>query len=254
MLLARSPIVERTTTARASAPLFLSVLGGTLRAMSDTVSGLGWIDLAANAPGIRVSHEAARQRQAHGVGADRSWRVGADGELIVAGLLRELTSPSGLARAVRRAPRWRVLHSVPLMAGVGAGDIDHLLIGPPGVVTINTKHHRGGRLVIDGNLITVDEFTTDYVQQARDEAASTAAALGTRLRACGREALARRLVVHPVVAVHGGALQVLRWPLGVTVATTTTLVHALRTMPPVIDAGAVEEIYAIARRSTTWSS
>jgi hypothetical protein len=46
-----------------------------------------------------------------------------------------------------------VLHSVPLLdaAGRGRGDIDHVLIGPPGAVTINTKHHRAGRLELDGD-------------------------------------------------------------------------------------------------------
>lgn len=212
------------------------------------MSDPGWIDLATNAPGISVSHKAARQRQVLGVGADRSWRVGADGEVIVAQLLRELTAPSGFVRAVRRPPPWRVLHSVPL----GEGDIDHLLVGPPGIVTINTKHHRGGRLVVDGDMVTIDDITTTYVQQARTEATVTAAAIGSRLRAAGRHDLARRLVVHPVVAVHGGVLRVVRWPRGVTITTTNTLVHALRSMPAVIDDAAIPEIYAIARRSTTW--
>lgn len=224
--------------------------------MSSTVSGLGWIDLAGNAPGISVSHKAARKRQALGVGSDRSWRVGADGERIVAALLHGLTAPSGLARAVsrqaRRQAQWRVLHSVPL--GDGERDIDHVLVGPPGIVTINTKHHRGGRLVIHGDLISVDEFRTTYVQQARSEAAIAAAAVGARLRAAGHHALAERLAVHPVIAVHGGVLQVVSWPRGVTVTTTNTLLHALGSMPGVLDGAEVEEVYAIARRSTTWSS
>lgn len=220
--------------------------------MSSTVGGLGWFDLAGNAPGISVSHKAARKRQALGVGSDRSWRIGADGERIVAALLHELAAPSGLARAVRRQARWRVLHSVPL--GDGERDIDHVLVGPPGLVTINTKHHRGGRLVIDGDLVTVDEFPTAYVQQARGEAAIAAAAIGVRLRAAGHQALAERLVAHPVIAVHGGVLRVVRWPRGVTVTTTNTLLHALGSMPRVLDAAGVEEIYGIARRSTTWST
>jgi hypothetical protein len=33
---------------------------------------------------------------------------------------------------------WRVLHSIPL---ANKADIDHLLIGPGGVFSINTKHH-----------------------------------------------------------------------------------------------------------------
>ena len=45
----------------------------------ERVGGRGG-DLADNVPGIGVTHEAARRRQSEGVGADRSWRVGADGE------------------------------------------------------------------------------------------------------------------------------------------------------------------------------
>lgn len=112
------------------------------------VAGSAWHggpdDLAGNAPGIGVSYEAARRLHTDGTGADHSWRLGADGEITVAAVLSALTEPSRLDRLRRRAPAWRVLHSVPV--GTGRGDIDHVLIGPPGVVTINTKHHRAGRL------------------------------------------------------------------------------------------------------------
>lgn len=73
-----------------------------------------WTDLARNAPGIGISHEAARRRQSEGVGSDRSWRVGADGEVRVTEVLGELTEVSRWDRLRGRGPRWRVLHSVPL--------------------------------------------------------------------------------------------------------------------------------------------
>ena len=52
------------------------------------------MDLACNPPRIGITYQAARRRQAEGVGADRSWRVGADGEFAVAQLLATLTEPS----------------------------------------------------------------------------------------------------------------------------------------------------------------
>lgn len=207
----------------------------------------GWSDLAANVPGIGASHEAARRLLAGGTGADRNWRLGAEGERIVAALLSELTTARG---ALRRRPRWRVLHSVPL--GRGPTDIDHLLVGPPGVVTINTRHLRGGRLHVDGEHVVVDGISTEHVALSRREAARTAGALGAALRAAGQHALAEGLVVRPVIAVHGGVLDVERWPTGVTLTTSNTLVHALRTMPERIDAAAVDTVYTLARRSTTW--
>ena len=53
---------------------------------------------------------------------------GARGEEHVGALLNELT-----------ADGWRVIHD----ASFGRGNIDHILIGPPGVFTIETKSHPG---------------------------------------------------------------------------------------------------------------
>ncbi len=103
-----------------------------------------WRDLATNAPGAAVRVQATALRDAAPVRTffarlikrrtnERAWRLGADGEVLVA---REL------ARVVRTDPRWRVLHAVPV--GTGDSDIDHLVIGPGGVFTVNTKHHPGG--------------------------------------------------------------------------------------------------------------
>jgi hypothetical protein len=58
--------------------------------------------------------------------ADRALR-GAEGERKVGAILEGL------------APTWHVLHGVWL----GHGDIDHVLIGPGGVFTIETKSNRG---------------------------------------------------------------------------------------------------------------
>ena len=53
-------------------------------------------------------------RQADGAGADRSRRVGADGEFEVAALLATLTGVSRWDRWRGRGPGWFVLHSVEL--------------------------------------------------------------------------------------------------------------------------------------------
>ena len=213
----------------------------------------GWTDLATAAPGIRITHEAARRRHAEGPGADRSWRVGADGEVVVAGLLSQLTAPTPLERVRGRPGRWRVLHSVPLPRGDGRpSDIDHLLVGPPGVVTINTKHHRRGRVVIDGDDVFVGELATRYVPAARLEGEIATALLGAALGRSGAGALAARLPVRPFVTVVGGALWVERWPAGVTFTTDHGLVHALRSLPAQLTVDEVGVVYEQARRSSTW--
>lgn len=58
---------------------------------------------------------------------DHRWYKGALGEIAVGRLLERLGA------------EWTVLHAVPV--GTGASDIDHILIGPAGVFTLNTKNH-----------------------------------------------------------------------------------------------------------------
>src|SRR5271166_6165691 len=54
--------------------------------------------------------------------------IGAAGEEHVGGLLDELADQ-----------RWRVIHD----ASLGRGNVDHILIGPGGLFTIETKSHPG---------------------------------------------------------------------------------------------------------------
>lgn len=62
-----------------------------------------------------------------GTHPSQSWRVGAAGERRVAEDLRSRT---------RADPLWQSLHSVPV--GTQGSDIDHVVLGPGGVFTINT--------------------------------------------------------------------------------------------------------------------
>ncbi|MGI5129593.1 nuclease-related domain-containing protein [Pseudonocardia sp. CA-107938] len=202
-------------------------------------------DLAATPAGIHVTHEAARRRRSEGPGADRSWRIGADGEIAVAAVLSRLTQESVLDRALGRAPRWRVLHAVPL--GLSEGrmrDIDHLVLGPPGVVTINTHHHPRGRVVVEGDSVLVGGRSVEHVASARAEAARAEEALSAAL---GRPVRAR-----PIVALVGALLWQRRAPAGVTVCTAADLVATLNALPPVWGRSEVADAFAAARRPATW--
>lgn len=85
-----------------------------------------------------------------------SWYAGAVGEIAVAGILSWL------------GPEWTVLHSVPV--GPTGADIDHVVIGPPGVFTINTKNHAGQRVWISGWSMFVSGHSTPYISKAASEA------------------------------------------------------------------------------------
>lgn len=71
----------------------------------------------------------------------RGWYLGVHGERWVA------------ARLSLLGPEFTVLHSVPV--GNGDSDIDHVVIGPPGVFTINTKYSPGKRIWSAGHGVYV---------------------------------------------------------------------------------------------------
>jgi hypothetical protein len=219
--------------------------------LADTRWHGGPDDLARNAPGIGITHEATRRRQTEGVGADRSWRLGADGEATVAEILHKLTTPSPLDRLRHRPPTWRVLHSVPV--GTGRGDIDHVVIGPSGVVTINTKHHRAGRLALDGEQLVVNGRATDYIPKARREAERAATLLTTALSAVGHPELAAQMRVRPVLAIVGGRVLVTQWTPGVAIVMTRELLGTLTALPDVLDYAEVGVIYNVARHRMVWT-
>lgn len=85
----------------------------------------------------------------------RPWFDGARGELEVARLLRELGDD------------WTVLHSVPV--GKSGTDIDHILIGPAGVFTLNTKAVRG-HVWVGRSRILVNGRREDYIVKSEREA------------------------------------------------------------------------------------
>ncbi|MFJ9343456.1 nuclease-related domain-containing protein [Streptomyces sp. NPDC101733] len=71
-----------------------------------------------------------------------SWYTGLEGERRVGRELERLV-PLG----------WRVLHGIEKGNG---GDIDHLMIGPGGVFTVNTKHHRGASVWVGDSMAKIN--------------------------------------------------------------------------------------------------
>lgn len=71
----------------------------------------------------------------------RPWYQSALGELQVAHQLAKL------------GPRWTILHSVPI--GERGSDIDHIVIGAAGVLTINTKFHEDARIWVGSKRLLV---------------------------------------------------------------------------------------------------
>ncbi len=97
--------------------------------------------------------------------AARSWFKGALGERRVA------------AELDRLGPVFTVLHAVPI--GTGSTDIDHLVIGPTGVFSINTKNHSGQQVFVGGGSFMVGGGRTSHIGAAQSEGRKATRLLST---------------------------------------------------------------------------
>lgn len=131
-----------------------------------------WTDLAAHRPGQLVREQAAAKWEADKAESklfaygsrffdaktdERAWRVGTEGEEYIGAKLDRL-----------RDRGWYVLHSVPV--GKRGSDIDHVVIGPGGVFTVNTKNHHGKKIWVGRYQIRVNGRPVTYLRDARFEA------------------------------------------------------------------------------------
>ena len=159
------------------------------------------------------------------------WYLGALGELEVARRLNEL------------GPGWYVLHSVPI--GAGASDLDHVVIGPAGVFTINTKHHRGAHVWVVAKQIQVNRQRTDHVRNAAFEGRRAAKLLSV--------AAGMPVDVTPTIAVVGaGRVTVKERPPDVVVLRETELVRWMRRRPAVLTPSQVQHLAGVAVQPSAW--
>ena len=166
----------------------------------------------------------------------RPWRLGMDGEVIIGRLLEQF---------VQNDPRWRVLHAIPV--GKSGSDIDHLLIGPSGVYTLNTKHHPGANVFVAHDAVLVNGTKYPYVRNSRHEAERA----GRLLSAACKKPVPTAGVIVPVGIQK---FVVKAQPRDVVVIPRTRLAAWLAAGPVELDATAVEVIYRAARRVETWGS
>ncbi len=183
-------------------------------------------------PKGRVRHAVARL-----VGAktnERAWRIGADGEVAVADQLARL------------GPQWHLLHAV--RVGDRGSDIDHVVIGPGGVFTVNAKNHPHANVWVGGDTFMVNGQRLPYVRNSRFEARRAARMLtehvGFPVDATG---------VIAVMGAHKGLTIKAQPEDGKVVVTQRKRIRQLLLKrPPTLTAPEIDAIYEVARRSTTW--
>ncbi|GAA2438677.1 nuclease-related domain-containing protein [Streptomyces glaucus] len=161
-----------------------------------------------------------------------SWRKGLAGERRVGAELNRLGRHG-----------WRVLHSIPLANKV---DIDHLLIGPGGVFSINTKHHHKRAVWVGDDSVKVDHGKpAPYARKSRAEANRVVRVLE---RYCDFP-----VPVEPVLVFVGvSELKVVATQLSVRVYEERQ-VAALAPLSGVLTADQVEQVYSVARHRQAWA-
>lgn len=161
-----------------------------------------------------------------------SWRKGLAGEWRVGAELNRLARHG-----------WRVLHSIPLADKV---DVDHLLVGPGGVFSINTKHHHDKAVWVGDDAVKVNRGKpAPYARKSRAEAKRVARALE---RYCGFP-----VPVEPVLVFVGVTdLKVVATQLSVRVYQERQ-VAALAPLSGVLTAEQVEQVYSVARHRQAWN-
>jgi hypothetical protein len=198
--------------------LSANTAGGAARAKRDEVNAQAPVrNLVARVLGVKTD--------------ERAWRVGATGEEKVG---KELTKlPDG----------WHVLHAVQVSdAGT---DIDHVVIGPAGVFTLNTKRHPDGKVTVYERALYVNGTKVDYVQKSRGEARRAARLLTD---ACGFPVPVRSAIVFVDLADISEKGR----PSDVLITTRRRLVSVLQGLPASMRADEVRAIHHQARNSRTW--
>lgn len=161
----------------------------------------------------------------------RSWYLGALGEIVVA------------ERLERLGPDWRVINAVPV--GAAGSDIDHVVVGPAGVFTINTKAHANKRVWAAGNALRINGFQQGYLRSSLHEAQRASRLLTS--------AVGRQIDVTPLIVMVGVSElnHGLRRP-EVDVVTSRGIVRNLKRRRAILSPGDVAEISQVASRRGTW--
>lgn len=160
------------------------------------------------------------------------WYSGALGEIEVAALL------DGLGED------WYVIHAVPV--GTRGADVDHVVIGPPGVVVVNTKRHLGAGVWVGERAVLVSGMKVNWLSAADTEADR----VFKRLDRCWDGPL---FVVATIAVVGINTIKFGGRPAnGVSVVTSRDLVEHLKGMRQRLGPSQVQALAQVVDDPATW--
>lgn len=162
---------------------------------------------------------------------ERAYRLGAVGEEEVGRRLAKLDQD-----------RWLVLHDI--IRNASGTNVDHVVIGPAGVFSLNTKHHPKAKIVVTERGFRVNSYRASYLPVAVSEATKVALVLGV--------AVGFPVQVRPVIVVMGAELEVRSAPPDVSVIRRRDLPKWFLKLPDALDDQQVKELMRVAGRPSTW--
>ncbi|MFJ6280212.1 nuclease-related domain-containing protein [Arthrobacter subterraneus] len=148
-----------------------------------------------------------------------AWETGALGERIVAERLAELESE-----------HWRILHDVH-WPGRPKANLDHVVVGPGGVVVLDTKNWTG-TVELRGGELRQNGYRTARIDSVLDQASAVSALLEPQ----------HRHLTAGWICLVGQADLAGRTNSGVRIEGAGTLIPALRSLPTVLDIVAIDVV------------
>ena len=136
---------------------------------------------------------------------------------------------------------WCLVSDVPV--GERGAHIDHVLVGPPGVFTVNAKNLTG-HVWVGASGIRVDGHATDFVHTAVEEAKRAARLLAA--------ALDRPVDVRPVLAILADGWSVQEPHDDVFIGAPRGVKDWLQRLPSTLEPLEVARITAVAADPMTW--
>ena len=156
-----------------------------------------------------------------------AWQTGADGEVRTGRLLEPL-----------EAEGFRVLHDRKIPGS--RANIDHIVIGPPGIFVVETKSYAGSLQVRGNEVFVAGRRKNGWIDEVNREMLVVQTALAEEIGARG-------WTVTPIICIHRADLPWFRSEVaGVRIVSGQDLIKRLQKADPILSPADVEHLAALA--------
>lgn len=136
----------------------------------------------------------------------------------------------------------RTYHSVPI--GDKGSDIDHIILTPSGIYTINTKYHPNSKVWASSKAILVNGKKQPYYRNSTYEA--------ERVKKILEAHTSIPLVVKPALAIISETLTIKNHPQDITITNPAKLTKHINKQTRIWNEQQLNELHTIINNPTTW--